>query len=158
MRSELHEHQKLAEAWIFERSMPVPECGCWIWMGADDGAFGYGSAGRKGKAHRLSWKVHFGPIPEGKLVCHKCDTPLCVNPDHLFLGTRLENMADMVAKGRSAACRHAADKNPNARITWETVKLIRERGLSCKKAGKLFGVSTSQVHNVRSGKSWGATP
>lgn len=71
---------------------------CWLWTGARDGK-GYGRLGNK-VASRLSWELSHGPIPRGKLVCHKCDNPPCVRPDHLFLGSPADNFYDMVAKGR----------------------------------------------------------
>ncbi len=84
---------------------------CWIWTGVQS-PDGYGRASYHHKtfrAHRLSWMLHFGPIPQlphanskhGTCVCHKCDTPLCVNPDHLFLGSMADNWADRIAKGRA---------------------------------------------------------
>lgn len=75
---------------------------CWIWNGSRDGK-GYGSfylEGRLHKAHRAAWMLLKGPIPDGIEACHRCDTPPCCNPDHIFLGTHAENMADARTKGR----------------------------------------------------------
>jgi hypothetical protein len=74
--------------------------GCWIWTAANKD--GYGRYSNSGYAHRISWEMHFGKIPAGMFVCHKCDNPPCVNPDHLFLGTNQDNVNDMRAKGRGS--------------------------------------------------------
>lgn len=75
---------------------------CWIWQGSTNN-IGYGFI-RDGKnmrtAHRVSYEEHIGPIPYGMCVCHTCDNPLCINPNHLWLGTRKQNSRDMIVKGR----------------------------------------------------------
>ena len=87
---------------IAELSIPVPGPGCWIWLGScDERGYGYlRFNGRNQRAHRASYETVNGPIPSGLSICHKCDTPSCVNPDHLFAGTQRDNLRDASAKKR----------------------------------------------------------
>ncbi len=107
--------------------MPEPNSGCHLWIGSPRGAFGYGGAWdgkRNVSAHRLSYSVFRGPIPPGLFVLHTCDTPACVNPDHLYLGTIAQNNDDMVRRKRQNQCRktHCIHGHPfagdNLRIDW----------------------------------------
>ncbi len=134
---------------------------CWMWAGATE-VSGYGFLHRGGKArgdwvkaHRLSWEIHNGKIPKGMCVCHHCDTPACVNPSHLFLGTRADNNRDRTIKGRTAD--HHGANNPNAKLTPTDVKQIRklrEQGLTQQAIADQFGVKQAYVSNILLRKAW----
>ena len=94
--------------------IPVPESGCWLWLGGTS-RHGYGQLGGHRKnvlAHRAFYVAHKGEMPAGVCVCHKCDTPLCVNPDHMFLGTQKDNAIDRERKNRGRHRAHADHRRP----------------------------------------------
>ena len=110
-------------------------------------------------AHRISYELHSGPIPDGMHVLHKCDNPSCVRPDHIFLGTHTDNMQDMWTKGRGR-CDGAGRKgaaNGNSRLTEEQVDAIRRRlsaGESQRSLGLEFGVSKTLIGLIGKGRVW----
>lgn len=134
--------------------------GCWEWRAATNPS-GYGTFGldrdRMMPAHRFSWDLHFGQIPDGLYVCHHCDNPPCVRPDHLFLGTALANTQDMDRKGRRVAKGAPGERNHNARLTEDDVRAIRSRraaGETCRSLAADFGVSPPLISYIVSRKSW----
>lgn len=140
--------------------------GCWLWTASlDSSGYGHIAEGRKLRlAHRLSWEIHFGPIPNGLLVCHECDVRSCVNPGHLFLGTNTDNMRDMSAKGRSHAPRKSmqparqGESNGRAKLNGAQVRELRRLYASgdytLTQLSVPFGVSFSTVHRAISGRGW----
>lgn len=135
--------------------VPVPEAGCWLWSGAWN-ATGYGKVadGRRSNvlAHRRAYEACIGPIPKGLHVLHRCDTPCCVNPAHLRLGTHEDNMADMRAKGRAVG--HAGASNPRAKLTEDQVREIRASSLPPAELSRHYGVTLTMIRYIRTGKSW----
>lgn len=149
-------------AYIEKNSIPVPEGGCWLWTKAWS-RFGHGIDGVYGAevvAHRTSWKVFVGEIPEGMCVCHKCDVPACVNPQHLFLGTKAENNADKIRKKRWAKSLPGSQgsKNSPAKISEEDVHDIRASSCKPSDMAKKFGVSPATISHIRRGRYWSWLP
>jgi len=139
--------------------------GCWGWTGATQRG-GYGCLGvvKDGKqttigAHRFSYELHFGSIPDGLFVLHSCDNPACTNPEHLRVGTNAENMADMRSKGRERS--FVGEQNPSAKLTPAKVQEIRERyarGQSGEEIAAAYGVDYSLIRMVVTGKIWAHVP
>lgn len=131
--------------------------GCWLWIGAKNPA-GYGTItkhyGKNFYAHRLSYQLRHGNIPLGMLVCHICDNPSCVNPDHLFLGTDKDNKRDMINKKRSAS----GEKNFHSKLTTCEVVNIREeysKGIiGIRPLAKKYNVSYTTVQRILKGYAW----
>ena len=140
---------------IEAKSHIVAESGCWVWMGGLTVA-GYPqieSAGKKHYAHRVSYELHHGVSAEGMLVCHRCDNPSCVNPNHLFLGTPKDNQNDMAVKRRSTY----GQKNAQAKLSEAEalrIKKMGTSGFSQQKIADAFGVSRSNVGLILRGERW----
>jgi hypothetical protein len=136
---------------------------CWEWQGGRTPDRGYGLLGVTFKpnryvvAHRISYELNCGPIPAGMKVCHKCDNPPCVRPDHLFLGTQQDNIEDMRKKGRAAR----GAKHFRARLDPDKVRDIRRShaaGESVASIAKRIGVRPGTVYAVLTGKTWTHVP
>lgn len=140
---------------LSKRSHINPETGCIEWTGALMHQ-GYGHINWRGKVHRthrLSYAAVNGDIPEGMFVCHKCDNPKCMNPEHLFLGTRSDNLADMVQKKRSTI----GERNPMSKVNAATVQAIRiwgQTGMFHKKIAEKFGITREAVGLILRGERW----
>jgi len=136
-----------------ERYMPVTESGCWLWLGSSNPG-GYGRlqvGGRLTLAHRHSFELAFGPIEPGMCVLHTCDTPCCVNPAHLRLGTQKDNVTDMINKKRDGI---RGERNAGRKLSRAQVDAIR-----CDNRGSLivaaeFHISRSHVYALRRDKFW----
>lgn len=146
--------------WFFEHVNVTPDC--WIWNGPRT-TLGYGRPrilGRKTLAHRISWEIFRGTIPEGLGVLHRCDNPLCVNPDHLEIGDQKKNMMDATARGRLDSQKHPekynGEKSNFARLTVEQVRAVKEALLTKRQCdvAREFGLSKQIVFEIKSGKSW----
>lgn len=138
--------------------------GCWTWTKGRMTA-GYGQLKIKGRqvgAHRVAWVLTNGPIADGLYVCHHCDNPICVRPDHLFVGTNSDNQKDAVKKGRNKIAAHRARgmSNHAAKITLEMSARIIEmsrQGIPKMRIGRELGVSPRQILDVVQGKHWTVT-
>ena len=137
----------------------LPEDGCWEWTGALRGdGMGYGHIGKplvgERAVHRVSYVLSNGPIGVGKVVCHKCDNPKCVRPDHLFEGTIQDNILDARTKGR--LCNRGV-RNGRAKLDPEKVahlRKLREEGWTWKRLGNLFSVTSTAARLAVIGHTW----
>ncbi|MEU1293020.1 HNH endonuclease [Streptomyces sp. NPDC005840] len=137
---------------------------CWLWTAGQFGHSGYGSFSvkvdgrtRSVRTHRHSWELANGPIPEGKHVLHRCDTPLCVRPEHLFLGDALMNAQDKVAKGRLRRGDAKGEANGHAKLTETDVRAIRTRvaaGESQAALAREFRVTAQSVCDIVKRRRW----
>jgi hypothetical protein len=143
----------------FHKKYEIKDSGCWIWTGGtrpNGKGVLYPKHWNENKkaigAHRFSYIIHHGIIEDGIYVCHKCDTPLCVNPEHLFLGSHQDNMKDMTEKNRSYKGR--GEKKHCSKLTNKQANEIRENPLSQSKLAKIYGVSQTTIGRIKRGVSY----
>lgn len=145
--------------------------GCWTWKGAKN-LKGYGHLWVKGKnigAHRISYMLYKGDIPNGMVICHRCDNPTCVNPDHLFLGTQKDNISDRDQKGHTAKGDRSGKKtkperiargenNGSTKLTTHDVLTIRDlwdrRKFSQRAIGRMYDIHHDTVWRIVNRKNW----
>jgi hypothetical protein len=143
---------------LLERATPEPNTGCWLWTKAIAGVTGYPVTHHRGVAvgaHRLMAALVFGPLSPGMDACHRCDVRSCINPDHLFVGTHAENMADMHAKGRANTVK--GERKPGAKLNDRVVSEIKAALASGTHPNSLaakYGVTPPVIYNIRAGRNW----
>lgn len=143
------------------------DSGCWEWFGSKRTGYGRMIVGsrrdgtrRTMSAHRVSYELANGEIPGGMEICHKCDNPCCVNPDHLFAGTRQDNVDDRERKGRNVIL--YGEDRPNAKLTREIVLAARKdralRGTPFRTLANRYGVTKKTMQQAIKGETWKAVP
>lgn len=144
-----------------------PYSDCWEWQGSKRCGYGRTIIGsrkdgsRKSiSAHRLSYQIYVGEIPEGYEICHKCDNPSCINPDHLFAGTRQDNIDDRERKHRNVV--KIGEEQPRSKLTKKAVKDARHdhivNGVSFMALARKYGVSKKTIQNAINGVTWKCVP
>lgn len=141
---------------VLDRAIPIPESGCWLWEGQNKGGTSnYGLVhinGKRTTAHRQSWIEANGPIPAGLHVLHKCDIPLCVNPNHLYLGSHADNMGDYHSRKGNRG-----ERNGQSKLSADQVVEIRRllaKGRSGYSIAKEYGVNEQTIYDIAHNKAW----
>lgn len=135
----------------FDQYVQVMPSGCHEWTGFRT-VYGYGRYRRK-QAHRVAYTRSIGPIPTGLCICHRCDNRACVNPDHLFLGTHVDNMRDKTLKDRV----HRGEDSDRAKLTEDDVRRLRklaQSGWSEPRLASEFGISKGQARRISKREQW----
>lgn len=126
--------------------------GCWQWVAhADKDGYGVLPSNKKNiRAHRFSYELHIGQIPNGLVICHRCDNPGCVNPNHLFSGTAKDNAQDSLQKGRH----YVGEKNGRSKLTQENVKEILNSSLNGQQLANKFSVTRATINRIKRREGW----
>ena len=131
---------------------------CWNWIGSKDrdgyGVFGH-HRNKQIRAHRASYELHIGEIPKEMMVCHSCDNPSCINPQHLFVGTAKDNTQDMIKKQRRFIL--FGSNHPNAKLTEyqaHEIKQLRKQNVPLTNIANQFGISFQTVSSIAKGTTW----
>ena len=142
-----------AKARFMKHVEMVPFSGCWIWMGGTAGPGQYGNFSldlKTVRAHHASYRFFSGEIPSDKQVLHTCDVPLCVNPEHLFLGTHQDNMDDRGNKNRQAK----GTRQHLSKLSEQDVLAIRSSNSNSRTLAKLYGVHQTTICDAKRGYTW----
>jgi hypothetical protein len=145
--------EDLLRATLFNRCR-LSETGCWIWTAKAKDSGGYGLFYldyKNKKAHRVSYELFKGPIPDGMHILHSCDNPACVNPDHLRAGTVKENMQDREARGRRDV---RGEQIGTSKLTEKEAMFVKITDAPIKLLSEVFGISEGYLYRVRNGQSW----
>jgi hypothetical protein len=139
---------------LLEKAIVDAETKCWNWSAGRKNKYGSICVGRLMKsAHRVSYEIHCGPIPEGMYVCHLCDNMLCINPEHLFLGTPADNVIDMIRKGRKVIQRGA--DHGRAKLTEADIIAIRSETMATQQnLADKYGVTPQNISDIKTRKRW----
>jgi hypothetical protein len=139
---------------LMDKIFPEPNTGCWLW-GGSNGNHGYGQINFGGTecAHRFIYKLYVGKIPKGLFVCHSCDNRLCVNPNHLFLGTNLDNVNDMVYKKRHAFGDRSGQRVLDSKLVVD-IRKMHSCGFTIYRIAKIVGVDYSTIWHAIKQTTW----
>ena len=140
-----------------EKYMPVTESGCWLWLGAcgRNGRARMYHNGRNSYASHVAWELFKGCIPMNAFLCHHCDVPGCVNPDHLYIGDVHTNSADMMRRHRNrvpVGVRHWKCKLQDSEV--KDIRALTQAGKTSSEIGQIYGVAGSTILKIKNGETW----